>query len=52
MSSAPASASSAVETGVPGFLYKAVAAAGAVSAALMLLFRKDCLELLDLVRKK
>ena len=44
--------SSVVESGVPGFLYKAVAAAGAVSAALMLLFRKDCLELLDLVRKK
>ena len=44
--------SSVVETGVPGFLYKAVAAAGAVSAALMLLFRKDCLELLDMLRKK
>ena len=41
-----------MESGVMGFLCKSVAAAGAVSAALLLLFRHDCLELLDTLRRK
>ena len=41
-----------MESGIPGFLFKAVSAAGAVSAALMLLFRQDCLDLLHMLRKK
>ena len=38
--------------GPAGFLLKGVASAGAVSAALLLLFRKDCLELLHAARRK
>ena len=40
------------ETGVMGFLFKGVAAAGAASAALLMLLRRECLELLHAVQRK
>lgn len=40
------------ESGVLGLLCKAVASAGAATAALLMLFRQDSLELLHMLRKK
>ena len=41
-----------VDGGVTGFLLKGVAAAGAATAALLLLFRSECLELMNAVLKR
>ena len=43
---------SVVETGATGFLFKGVAAAGAVTAALLMLFRKDFLEFLSVFKRR
>ncbi len=39
-------------SGVTGFLLKTTSAACAATAALLMLFRKDCLELLNTLRRK
>ena len=41
-----------MDDGVTGFLFKILASAGATTAALLTLFRKDCLEVLNMLRKK
>ncbi len=44
--------SAVMDNGISGFLFKGVASAGAATAALLILFRQDCQDLLHAVRKK